>query len=152
MPFKLGKNHIYFKHGMCGTRIYRIWKGMKSRCHNPNDTTYYKYGAKGIKVNYFWRKSFKMFHQWAIENKYKDTLIIDRKDNNKGYYPSNCRWVTTAESARNTSQNYWITIDGKTKCAADWAKENRIKYGVVRARLHRSWNPIKAVTMPLNQK
>lgn len=149
MPFKPGKNNIYFKHGMCGTRIHNIWKGMKSRCHNKNDTGYHKYGEKGIKVNYFWRKSFGMFYQWAIENKYKDTLVIDRKNNNKGYYPSNCRWVTVKESLRNTGQNHLITINNETKCMAEWAEINNLSYPVVRQRIYRGWNPTKAITTPV---
>ena len=30
---------------------------------------------------------------WAIDNGYNENLTIDRKDNYKGYYPENCRFV-----------------------------------------------------------
>lgn len=38
-------------HGKSGTRLYRIWKKMKSRCSNPNDPDYQQYyGSRGIIV------------------------------------------------------------------------------------------------------
>lgn len=38
------------KHGMAGTRIYRIWRGMISRCKYKTATGYENYGARGISV------------------------------------------------------------------------------------------------------
>ena len=29
-----------FKHGGTGTKLYNIWKGMRSRCNNPNHHKY----------------------------------------------------------------------------------------------------------------
>ena len=36
-----------------------------------------------------------------MENGYRKELTIDRIDNEKGYSPDNCRWVTWAEQSRN---------------------------------------------------
>ena len=39
------------RHGMAGTRIYRIWRGMLSRCKYKTATGYENYGARGISRN-----------------------------------------------------------------------------------------------------
>lgn len=34
-------------HGLSKTAEYKVWQGMKGRCHNPNHADYYNYGAIG---------------------------------------------------------------------------------------------------------
>lgn len=73
-------------HGKSGTRLYRIWKKMKSRCSNPNDPDYQQYyGSRGIIVCPEWLNDFQAFYDWAVSHGYSDELSIDRIDNEKGY-------------------------------------------------------------------
>lgn len=88
------------KHGHCGTRLYRIWKGMKSRCMIPSSTDYKWYGARGIKVCKEW-KEFEPFAKWAKESGYSDTLTLERIDNDGNYCPQNCTWATISEQNKN---------------------------------------------------
>ena len=44
---------------------------------------------------------FANFARWAMANGFRKELTIDRIDNEKGYSPDNCRWVTWAEQSRN---------------------------------------------------
>ena len=44
---------------------------------------------------------FTNFYRWAMANGYRKELTIDRIDNEKGYSPDNCRWVTIVEQLRN---------------------------------------------------
>lgn len=91
-----------YKHGKAGTRLYRIWKNIKSRCYNPNVLSYKDYGARGITMCPDWLCSFQAFYTWALANGYADDLTIDRINVDGRYSPDNCRWVTRAEQNRNT--------------------------------------------------
>ena len=114
------KNKI--KHNKLGTRIYRIWSGIKTRCLNKNDNSYKYYGERGIKICEEWKNSFEIFYNWAISNGYKEDLTIDRINNNGNYCPENCRWITMKEQNRNKRNNLIIELDGEAKTLAEWGE------------------------------
>lgn len=76
---------------------------MLHRCKNPSASHYEFYGGKGIDVCDEWKgtEGFIRFYNWSIENGYNDKLTIDRIENNKGYSPDNCRWVSHMENCWN---------------------------------------------------
>ena len=82
-----------------GSRTYRTWCGMKSRCHNPNATSYSEYGGRGISVTKPWRDSFESFLNDMGERPEGKTL--DRIDGRFGYFMANCRWATARQQAQN---------------------------------------------------
>src|SRR5699024_10556158 len=79
-------------HGFTGHRIYHIYKHMKARCYTKTNQDYKDYGGRGIKVCDMWLDNFKNFHNWAMENGYKNNLSIDRINVNGDYTPENCKW------------------------------------------------------------
>lgn len=89
------------KHGKAGSQLYIVWSGMKQRCVNPKHIHYNIYGGRGITVCKEWSEDFGVFEAWAINSGWKPGLEIDRIDNEKGYFPENCRIVTHAENVRN---------------------------------------------------
>lgn len=89
-------------HGQSHTRLYRCWADMKNRCLCKTSKWYDHYGGRGITVCDEWMR-FEPFAEWAYSNGYSDDLTIDRIDNDKGYYPENCRWATQHEQSMNKS-------------------------------------------------
>lgn len=89
-------------HGEARSRLYCIWCSMKARCSNPNAVGYEYYGGRGIRVCALWASSFVAFRDWALSSGYCDSLQLDRKENDLGYFPENCRWATRQQQMRNT--------------------------------------------------
>lgn len=134
------------KHGGHGTRLYRIWGGMKTRCYNKEDHTYPLYGKRGITICPEWRDSFETFRDWAQANGYHEGLSIDRIDPNGPYSPENCRWATIKEQENNRRNNRCITFKGETKTLAQWAAVTGIHRGTIQWRLNHGWDVEKALT------
>lgn len=95
---QIGQNNI--THGGTGTRLYKTWRAIKQRCTNPRCKDYSNYGGRGITICRSWSK-FENFRDWALKNGYQDNLTIDRRNNDKGYSPKNCRWATPSQQSRN---------------------------------------------------
>lgn len=89
------------KHGYSRDPLNAVWRAMIARTTNPNVDSYQFYGARGISVCSEWANDFLTFRSWALENGYRAGLSIDRIDNDAGYAPSNCRWVSAKEQASN---------------------------------------------------
>lgn len=88
-------------HGGTYTRLFSIWRNMKTRCNNPNFKDFEYYGGRGIKVCDEWLHDFAAFRKWALANGYKDDLSLDRKDPDGNYEPQNCQWATWHEQRMN---------------------------------------------------
>ena len=87
-------------HGYTNHHLYRVWHHMKQRCYNEKNTAYKYYGGRRITVCDEWKNSFETFIEWALPL-WKKGLLIDRKNNEGNYEPSNCHFVTLAESNLN---------------------------------------------------
>lgn len=89
------------KHGISRHRFYGTWSHMLRRCTNPKDAAYKDYGARGITVCEEWLNvsNFVAWCDLTFPNIEGHTL--DRIDNDKGYYPENCRWVDRAMQSIN---------------------------------------------------
>lgn len=134
-------------------RLYHIWRGMLRRCYDPRSKSYYNYGERDIVVCDEWKNSFKLFCIWSKENGYAKNLTLDRKDNSKGYAPSNCRWVDRRTQMNNMRLNVNITIDGQTHTMTEWGRIYNISGATIWARINKyKWNEVDAVTRPLRGK
>lgn len=102
-------------------RILRILRGMKDRCYNPNYHSFSRYGGRGITICDEWRNDSGTFEKWALEHGYSDELSIDRIDNDLGYSPENCRWVTKSIQQNNKSNNNYLEYGGQKRTVTEWA-------------------------------
>lgn len=129
-------------HGLSSTRTFGVWRGMKARCADKNDS---RYGGRGIVVCERWADSFVDF--LADMGEAPDGMSIDRFPNNDGNYePSNCRWATVEEQANNKRNSRYIAFDGKNMTVAQWADFLDIKPGTLRWRLEKGWSILEAFT------
>ena len=81
--------------------LYSTYVAMKQRCHYPKHDNYPHYGGRGIRVCDEWLASFEAFCEWALKNGYQPGFQLDRIDNEKGYSPDNCRFVTPSANQLN---------------------------------------------------
>jgi hypothetical protein len=132
------------------TREYSIWRGMKTRCLNPNHSSYAKYGAKGITVCSRWIESFNAF--LSDMGECPEGFSIDRIDNHGGYEPGNCRWANRTTQAQNRDTVKWLTFDGETLCISDWAKRFGVTDSAISYRLNRGWTVEKTLATPFDPK
>lgn len=136
------------KHGMCYTRLNKIYRSMKQRCYSKSYGRYEDYGGRGISVCDEWlgKYGFDNFAEWSANNGYDDSKSIDRKDNDKGYSPENCRWTDSKTQANNTRRNLYYKIDGVSHTLAEWSEIYGIEYAKLYARVMKlGWSIEKAV-------
>lgn len=91
------------KHGLRKSSEYSSWSAMRNRCLNPKGNEFHNYGGRGIKVSKRW-DDFLTFLKDMGPKPGKD-FSIERRNNNKGYFPSNCYWGTPLEQSRNRNSN-----------------------------------------------
>jgi len=87
---------------------------MITRCYRPTNENYHRYGGRGITVCDRWRNNFQAFFD-DMGVAPQDTEL-DRKDNDGNYEPSNCRWATKSEQARNRSKRKPLLYDDPSRC------------------------------------
>lgn len=145
------QNNSNLTHGKSKTRLYRIYQKMKRRCYRPEEKYYENYGGRGIDICDEWREDFQAFYDWAMENGYSDDLSIDRRDNDKGYSPDNCKWSTAKEQANNTRSTIFITYKGNRKPVSEWSKIIGIRQDTLSNRKRKGWSDEKCIETPLNR-
>ena len=130
-----------------GTRFYRIWTNMKTRCYNDKVRSYSSYGARGIKVcdkcqtfGGFFDDMYPSYLEAGAD------ATIDRIDNEKDYSKDNCRWASMKQQCNNRRSNRYITHDGVTKTLMEWSEETGLNRRTIAQRIDNGWGISRALT------
>lgn len=117
------------------------------RCYYQKGKDYKNYHSRNITVCEEWSKKkegFEHFYQWAIKNGYqyvphkkRNTITLDRINNNKGYSPENCRWITDKEQSRNKSNNRIVEYKGKKYSMIELSEKLNISYFTLTSQFRR---------------
>lgn len=143
-------NHLV-KHGLSYTSEYRAWQTMRLRCTAPENPAYPDYGGRGITVCDRWSDSVENFVA-DMGPKPSEDHELDREDNDLGYTPANCRWVTRETNSRNRRSNRWVTYQGQRMVLVEAAAAAGIPYSTVSMRLKAGWGEARALSTPARAK
>lgn len=135
------------KHGKWHHRMHRVWASMKQRCLIETHVAYARYGGRGITVCNEWLE-FIPFMKWADANGYDDSLELDRIDNDGGYSPGNCRFVTRLVNANNRSTCTHYDFCGETMTISQASRRFARSQSGIKARIARGMSPSESVTLP----
>lgn len=130
-------------HSMSKTRIYCIYKAVKKRCSNHNDSHFKYYGWRWIKCEW---DSFEEFYD-DMGNSYADRMSIERINVNWNYCKENCKWIPLSEQSKNRTTTRYLEFKWKRMSVSDWAKEIWIKRSTLSNRINAyGWDIEKALT------
>jgi len=135
-------------HGGSTSKEYRVWNQMRQRCTNPNNARWAAYGGRGITVCDRWMNSFGNFLEDMGFRPFEKAQL-DRIDNNKGYSPENCHWVSLKQNLRNMRTNLVLTARGESMPVCDWAERSGIACRLIEQRVRRDgWDAERAIFTP----
>jgi len=126
---------------------YVAWRNMRFRCSaKPGTKWHADYVIRGITVCARWlgRNGFAAFVE-DMGKRPSAAHSLDRKNNAKGYSPSNCRWVLLPTQARNSRRNRQLTYGRRTMSIVEWAEEVGVHQNLIAKRLSRGWSTRDAI-------
>lgn len=132
------------RHGLGGTPLHTIWRGMVGRCYLTTSKAYKNYGGRGIDICKEWKNDFRIFNKWALDNGYELGLTIERKNNDKGYCPINCCWIPRKEQNLNKRNSFKITYKNETNNLMEWSRKTGLSSRAIKYRIENGW-PIENV-------
>lgn len=111
--------HGHSKAGVV-TDTYSVWSSMRERCLSPSSPSFHHYGGRGITIYQRWEDYVNFLTDMGVKPNGKS---IDRIDNNGNYEPSNCRWATPMEQARNRRTNHVVSYNGEIMTLVEFSRK-----------------------------
>lgn len=137
--------------GTVGNHRYVSWINMKSRCGNKSNKSYADYGGRGIAVCDRWQQSYLDFAHDMESPPRNDYAAyqLERIDVDGHYEPSNVRWATRVEQARNKRNTVKVSVDGENVLIAEASEKFGIKPKTLSYRLRAGIPVDRALNEPL---
>lgn len=94
------------KHGLTYTpdgkkcKTFQAWMNIKKRCHDPENSAYPDYGAKGIVMQKSWLDDPRIFVEYMGQSP-SPVHSVERVDRFKGYEEGNVIWALPVTQSRN---------------------------------------------------
>lgn len=132
---------------------YSSFIHMKGRCLNPRDAAFKDYGGRGIQICDRWRfgeGGRSGFECFLADLGFKPSPLhtLDRIKSEGNYEPSNCRWGTKKQQARNRRSNHYVTLNGERISLVDACERLHLGYSSVNSRIRRGWTFERAISDP----
>jgi hypothetical protein len=138
------------RHGESKTPLFVRWSSMMFRV-SPKFKGRKIYYDKGITVCDEWHM-FSNFRDWALANGYEKGLELDRINNDAGYSPNNCRFVTKLVNNSNRSNTVMVEYKGTRVSLTLLCQELNLpknQYNTIRRRISNGWSHEDAIETPL---
>lgn len=152
------KRHRTHGHAADGaSKVYRAWYSMRDRCLNPNSTSYYRYGARGVQVCDRWNpKEGGSFENFLADMGEPPTdqhqLDKDKLGDGFLYSPETCCWLTPSENLEHTRRTAWVTYQGQRMLLTHAARLSGIALATITNRRRRGWPEKDWFNTPRNLK
>ena len=129
------------------SRAYMCWKNMRDRCQNPKNKRFDHYGGRGIVVCDRW----KLFANFLEDMGDPPAgLTLNRINNDAGYDPANCNWVSHKAQSLNTSRNVQVDTCKGRMPISEAARIAGVDRNTMVNRIKRGW-PIEDLFLPPRQ-
>jgi hypothetical protein len=129
---------------------YGSWSKMHERCFSENHEKHRHYGGRGITVCGAWTDDFFQFLS-DMGPKPGPEYSIERKDVNGNYEPSNCKWATAKEQARNTRRSVFVDYQGERILLIELCERLGVDRSAVYGRLKNGWDIDRALSVPVKR-
>ncbi len=139
-------------HGDKGSRLHNVWRAMVDRTTRATHINANRYIHRGIDLYPPWKK-YLTFKAWALKNGYGESLYIDRRNNDKGYHPDNCRFVTSVVNGNNREVTVMVSYKGHRVSFMLLIRELGLldHQAAIRGRISRGWSAERAIDTPLRE-
>lgn len=127
-------------------KLFWVWSDMCQRCKNSNHKAYKNYGGRGITVCERWQTFQNFINDMSPR---PAGLMLERIDNDRGYSPENCQWVTRKQQNSNRRNCIYVNKKGQKTTLKEFCRKNNLKYRPICKRIKRGWSVVDAVSVPV---
>ena len=113
-------------HALSKHPLFKTWRAMFARCYNTRHEHYARYGGRGITVCARW---LELANFVADMHPRPLGLTLERKNNDAGYSPENCRWATSFEQNQNLQTNVIVKLNNQNMCLAEAGRKLNLSVG-----------------------